>query len=192
VTPNSYPANAQVTAQTYCAIQNGFNSYDTDTLNFNSQTDGNSVNTNEVFNVPIGTTFYVIQSLSADASASSDLGNTGMYQPLSNKTPSSEASADAGNTAHFYLDVLTPGAALTTVSGHNYTMPPQLALLTTNAPGFTLAATCVPQQSWVLQYSTDMAHWSDVSTNQADISGQLQITLPAPNASSKYYRLRSP
>jgi hypothetical protein len=115
-----------------------------------------------------------------------------MYQPLSNKTPSSTASADAGNTAHFYLDVLTPGATLTTVSGHNYAMPPQLTLLTTNAPAFTLAATCVPLQSWVLQYSSDMTHWMDVGANQSDSNGQLQITLPAPSVASKFYRLRSP
>ncbi len=192
VTPQSFPSSSQVTAQTYCEIHNGANVYDTDTLNFNSQTDGNGVNTNLVFNIPVGATFYVIQSLSADASASSDLGNTGMYRPLSDKTPSSTASADAGNTAHFYLDVLDAGASLTTVSGHNYSMPPQLTLLTTNAPGFTLSAACVPQQSWVLQYSSDMSHWTDVGTHQADDSGQMQITLPAPDASSKFYRLRSP
>jgi len=189
---NAAGLSSQVTAQTYCAIQNGFNSYDTDPINFNNQYDGTSLNSNKVFGVPVGVTFYVIQSLSADASASSDLGNTGAYRPLSDKPPVTSAVADAGNTAHFYLDVLDAGATLTTVSGHNYAMPPQLTLLTTNAPGFTLSAACVQQQTWVLQYSSDMAHWTDISTNQADDNGQMQFTLPAPDAASKFYRLRSP
>ena len=191
-TPIAQGSSSQVTAQTYCAIQNGYNSYDTDPINFNNQYDGTSINSNKVFSVPVGVTFYVIQSLSVDASASSDLGNTGAYRPLSDKPPVTSATANAGNTAHFYLDVLDAGATLTTVSGHNYAMPPQLTLLTTNAPAFTLAATCVPQQAWVLQYSSDMTHWTDVGTNNADDNGQLQITLPSPSVSSKFYRLRSP
>ena len=188
-TPLAAGSSSQVTAQTYCQFQNGF---DTDPINFNNQYDGTSINSNKVINVAVGATFYIIQSLSTDASASSDLGNTGAYRPLSDKPPVTSALADAGNTAHFYLDVLTPGATLTTVSGHNYSMPPQLTLLATNAPGFTLSATCVQQQSWVLQYSSDMTHWTDVGTNQADDNGQMQFTLPAPDAASKFYRLRSP
>jgi len=192
VTPSGAGSDSQVTAQVYCEVQNGFNSFDTDPINFNSDYDGTGINSNKIFSVPIGATFYVVQSLNTDASASSDLGNTGMYRPLSDKPPVSSASADAGNTAHFYLDVLDPGATLNSASGHNYAAPPQLTLIPTNAPGFTLSAACVPLQTWVLQYSSDFVHWTDAGTNQADDNGQLQITLPAPDSASKFYRFRSP
>src|SRR5262249_46683783 len=49
---------SQVTAQTYCQVHNGASSYNTDTLNFNSQYDGNGVNTNEVFGGPLRATPY--------------------------------------------------------------------------------------------------------------------------------------
>jgi hypothetical protein len=185
-------SGSQVGAQAYCQIHNGTQNYNSDSLNFNSATDGSSVSTNEVFSVPIGTTLYVVQSLSAKAYASSDLGASGMYLPLSDKPPTGSATADAGNTAHFYLDVLDAGASLNSVSGHNYSAPPQLTLIPTNAPGFTLSAACVPLQTWVLQYSSDAIHWTDAGTNQADNNGQLLITLPAPDTASKFYRFRSP
>jgi len=192
VTASGGGAGSKVTSEAYCQVHNGAQSYNTDTLVFDSDYDGSSIDTSEVFSVPVGATLYVIQSLSADAYASSDLGSSGMYLPLSDKPPASSATADAGNTAHFYLDVVDPGASLNSVSGHNYSAPPQLTLLSTNAPGFTLSATCVPLQSWVLQYSSDFIHWTDAGTNQADSNGQLQITLPAPDTSSKFYRFRSP
>jgi hypothetical protein len=188
VTPLAPGSSSQVTAQMYCDI----NGFDTDPINFNTQYNGTSMSSNKVFSVAVGATFAVFQSLSADCSASSDLGNTGAYRPLSDKPPVTTASADAGNTAHFYLDVLDPGATLTAQSGHNYSTPPQLTLLATNAPAFTLSAACVPQQAWVLQYSSDMTHWTDAGTNHADDNGSLQIILPAPDVSSKFYRLRSP
>jgi hypothetical protein len=181
---------SQVTAQTYCQVHNGSQNYNSDSLNFNSQSDGNGVNTSEVFGVPVGATLYVVQGLNVDCFASSDLGSAGQYEPLSYKPPTSSASADAGNTAHFYLDVIDAGATLTSQSGHNYSAPPQLTLLTTN--GVTLSAACVPLQTWVLQYSSDFVHWTDSGTNQADSDGNLLIPLPAVNNSSKFYRFRSP
>jgi len=189
VTKSGGGTGSQVTAQAYCQFQNGF---DTDPINFNTDYDGTSINSNKVFSIAVGSTFYLIQSLSADAFASSDLGNTGASHPLSDKPPVSTATADAGNTAHFYLDVLDPGATLTSLSGHNYSTPPQLTLLTTNAPGFTLSAICLPQQSWMLQTSSNLINWTDAGTQQADTNGHIQITLPASDASSKFYRFRSP
>lgn len=189
VTKSGGGTGSQVTAQTYCQFQNGF---DTDPINFNTDYDGPSINSNKIFSIAVGSTFYIIQSLSATAYASSDLGNTGASRPLSDKPPVSSATADAGNTAHFYLDVLDPGASLTSASGHNYSTPPQLTLLTTNAPGFTLTASCLPQQSWVLQSSSNLINWIDAGTQQADTNGLIQVTLPAADTSSKFYRLRSP
>lgn len=184
--------DAQVTAQAYCNVQTPTRYYSTQTLNFDTLYDGTSIKTNEVFYAPVGATIYVVQSLSVDASASSDLGNSGAYQPLSAKPPVSSATADAGNTAKFYLDVLDPGASLSSASGHNYSMPPQLALVRTNAPGLTLSAACLPLQTWVLQSSSNMVNWVDAGTNQADSNGQLQIALPTADAPSKFYRFRSP
>jgi hypothetical protein len=185
-------SGSQVSSEAYCQVHNGAQNYNSDTLDFDSEYDGSQISTNEVFSVPIGATLYVVQSLSAKAYASSDLGSSGMYLPLSDKPPVGSASADAGNTAHFYLDVLDAGASLSSVSGHNYSAPPQLTLISTNAPGFTLSAACVPLQTWVLQYSSDAIHWTDAGTNQADGNGQLLITLPAPDTASKFYRFRSP
>jgi hypothetical protein len=180
---------SQVTAQTYLQVQTSSRYYETTPLNFNSDYDGASVNTNQVFLIPVGATIYIDQSLSAVANASSDLGSGG--GPLSAKPPTSSATADAGNTAKFFLDVLDSGASLSSASGHNYSTPPQLSLVTTNAPGLALNATCLPLQTWVLQSTKDFVTWTDTSTNQADANGQLQISLSVPDTSSKFYRFRS-
>ncbi|MDB6059872.1 MAG: hypothetical protein JWO95_3716 [Verrucomicrobiales bacterium] len=62
-----------------------------------------------------------------------------------------------------------------------------------NSSNFVITATGFANQPWVLQASTDLAAWIDLSTNIANGSGQLQITnLINPNSAQGYFRLKSP
>ncbi len=119
---------AKVTAQGYAFVQRGFNSYDSDAANYNSDYDGPSKTIDVLFGAPVGATITLYQSLDADALVQDFVPNTS----LDTKVATSSASADASNTAHFYLDIVDGSdATLTSSSGANYSFPlPEPSTLT--------------------------------------------------------------
>ncbi len=57
----------------------------------------------------------------------------------------------------------------------------------------SLSAQAYANQNWVLQSSSNLLNWTDVTTNAADINGLLQFTPPIdPAAPKQFYRIRSP
>jgi hypothetical protein len=60
-------------------------------------------------------------------------------------------------------------------------------------PGsLTLAAQALPNQSWILQGSTNLLNWQDVGTNQSSSGGLVQFTNNIGGGAQKFFRIRSP
>jgi hypothetical protein len=186
-------SGAQVTADAYLEINDNGNDYYSTILNFDSDSDGNNASMSEIIYARIGDSIYLHQGLTADAGTSSFLSPG---QNPATKPPVSSAVADASDTAHIYLDVLTPGAQFGTDSGHDYSSPsstPTLTATQSNGTNLVLTAFTFPNQSWVVQSSPDLSGWSNVSTNQADDDGQLVVIVPIqPAISSQFFRLHTP
>jgi len=68
--------------------------------------------------------------------------------------------------------------------------PCKIGITPPQSDGSVIAnATGTPGQTYVLQASTDMVHWTAISTNVADANGVLSFTDPnAKNYPSRYYR----
>ena len=103
------------------------------------------------------------------------------------------------------------GAAVSNAASPStlFTMPANNATVTavyTNLPApvvtgarmlgssnYVISATAFANQPWVLQTSTNLVTWADVSTNLANGSGQLQITnVLGANSAQGFFRLKSP
>ena len=62
-----------------------------------------------------------------------------------------------------------------------------------NSNNLSLSAQAAPNKLWVLQASVDLAAWTSVSTNPADINGRLQLLIPIdPALPRQFFRLQSP
>ena len=67
------------------------------------------------------------------------------------------------------------------------------AQLSGGTTSFLLSAQGNPSQNWILQCSSNLFNWVDLSTNGADMTGLVQFTPPVdPAAPRQFYRLRSP
>jgi hypothetical protein len=62
-----------------------------------------------------------------------------------------------------------------------------------DGPALRVAAAALADQSWVMQWSTNLIEWDDVATNVADHSGVLVFTNATPSLlPNRFFRLRSP
>jgi hypothetical protein len=63
---------------------------------------------------------------------------------------------------------------------------------TLGASNLTLSASALPNQSWVLQSSSNLVTWQDVATNVSSGGGLVQFTNAIGSSPQKFYRIKSP
>ena len=99
------------------------------------------------------------------------------------KDPTGSAGLDAGFIDQVNLPLATasiaPGSA------------PSLKLIQQNNGSYVITLASQANQQYILQVSSDMLHWQNVSTNTAS-GASLQIVIPASSGPAQFYRTVSP
>jgi hypothetical protein len=107
------------------------------------------------------------------------------------------AGEDIGSYA-IQQGTLTAGSNYTlTYVGADLTITPANVILGAGEPqpdgNFKITAWAVPNQTYLIEGSTDLAHWTVLSTNVADANGLIQfVDLNATNHPFRFYRTATP